>query len=158
VLVDDGRFAFLSSLKPVALEKSLPFGDELGMSWTPRMDQSVMGTTLLSMGRAFSRGIGVHAPSRLSWKLDQPYARLRGSVAIDDDVLSLGARGSVVFRISGNGKRLFESAVVRGGDAAVPFQVDLSGVDELTLEVDVADKSFVADRADWLQMLLVKPQ
>jgi hypothetical protein len=155
--VDDGSIVFLSTLRPDAAVDSTPFGDDLGMRWPHRIDQSVTSTPLTAGGRVHMRGIGVHAPSKITWKLDGAYATLRGRVAIDDQVLRLSARGSVIFRILIDGAKAWESAVVRGGDppVAVP-PVKLAGAHELALEVDVADNSCVADRADWLDMLLVR--
>ena len=46
---------------------------------------------------------------------------------------------------------------LRGGDPPMPLPaLELKGAQELVLEVDVADDLHVADRADWLRMLLVR--
>jgi hypothetical protein len=155
--VDDGAIAFLSALAPSSAVDSAPFGDALGMRWPHRVDRSVTGAPLSAGGRVFMRGIGVHAPSKLAWKLDGGWKTLRGSVAIDDQVLRLAARGSVVFRVSVDGKKRWESTALHGGDAplAMPPQ-DLSGAHELELEVTMADDTCVADRADWLDMILAR--
>jgi hypothetical protein len=157
IFVDDGSIAFLSALPPASAVDSTPFGDDLGMRWPHRVDASVSGAPLSAGGRVYMRGIGVHAPSRITWKLDGTYKTLRGRVAIDDQVLRLAAGGSVVFRIQVDGVKRWESGVVRGGDPplVLPPQ-NLTGAHELVLEVDVADNSCVADRADWLEMLLIR--
>jgi hypothetical protein len=157
VVVDDGALAFLSSLEPSRAVESSPFGDDLGIRWPHRVDLSVTASPLTAGGRVYARGIGVHAPSRIEWKLAKAWRSLRGSVAIDDQVLRLPARGSVVFRIHADGAQRWESATVRGGDAPIAFPaIDLTGVDELVLEVDADADSYVADRADWLRMILVR--
>jgi hypothetical protein len=44
---------------------------------------------------------------------------------------------------------------MHGGDPPAAFeQLDLAGAQELVLEADPSDGSSVADRADWLQMIL----
>jgi hypothetical protein len=155
--VDDGSLVVLSTLRPDLAVDSTPFGDDLGMRWPHRVDQSVTSTPLTAGGRVHMRGIGVHAPSALTWKLDGGYKSLRGRVAIDDQVLRLSARGSVVFRILVDGTKAWESAVVRGGDPPVAIPpLKMAGAHELALVVDVADNACVADRADWLDMLLVR--
>ena len=155
--IDDGSIVFLSALKPASAVDSMPFGDDLGMRWPHRIDQSVTGAPLTAGGRVHMRGIGVHAPSRVTWSIDGGFKSLRGSVAVDDQVLRLAARGSVVFRIHVDGVKRWESGVVHGGDPplAIPAQ-SLAGAHEIALEVDMADRSCVADRADWLDIVLIR--
>jgi hypothetical protein len=157
VSLDDGTIAFVSDLEPSSSQEGSPFGDELGMTWPHRMDQSVGGGPLVANGRVVPRGIGVHAPSRLTFVVDGQWDELRGSVVIDDDVLRLPARGSVIFRIHVDGELAWESGVVRGGmpPSTIP-PVTVRGAREFTLECDMAGDMHVADRADWLRMVLVK--
>ena len=157
VAVDDGTLTFLSSLPADERDEGSPFGDELGMTWPHRIDRSVTGLPLRAGGRLYTRGIGVQAPSRLVWRLDGGYRTLRGECAIDDQVLRLKGRGSVVFQIRVDGELAWESPVVRGGDLPVAFPpVDLTGAERLELEASMADDLHVADRADWLRMLLIR--
>jgi hypothetical protein len=157
VLVLTDRLTFLSDLPPDAAEESSPFGDDLGMSWPHQRDRSVSGGPLRAGGTIWSRGLGVHAPSRLTWRLGGAWRSLRGMAAVDDEVLTLAARGSVRFRVLADGEQRWESQIVRGGDAPVELPaIDLEGVDELVLEVDPATDLHVADRADWLHLVLRK--
>jgi hypothetical protein len=155
VVVEDGSVAFLSSMTPAEAPPSTPFGDDLGMRFETRFDRSVAGGALTAGGKTYARGLGMHAPGRILFKLDGAWKRLRGAVAVDDDTLRLTARGSVIFRVKVDGKVRFESLELHGGDPPVAFdQIDLSGAQELVLEADPSDGSSVADRADWLQMIL----
>jgi hypothetical protein len=156
--IDDGSVAFLSQLAPSRVEEGSPFGAELGMRWPHRVARAVDGAPLTAGGRARARGLGVHAPSTLAWTLDGGWARLiGGAVAIDDQVLRLGARGSVTFRVLVDGKEAWKSGVVRGGDGPLELPpIPLAGARELVLVVEQADETFVADRADWLGLLLVR--
>jgi hypothetical protein len=159
IVVDDGRLQYVSSLVPrQELGRGAPFGDELGLAWPHRMDRSVAGTPLTSGGSPYRRGIGMHAPSRLVFALDGEPRTLRGRLAIDDStaINAEGARGSVVFRVHADGERLWESPLVRGGDAPIAFPpLDLAGKHELVLEVDPAG-DFAGDRANWLDLVLVR--
>jgi hypothetical protein len=155
VLVEDGTVAFLSSIAALESPPSSPFGDDLGMRWSTRLDRSVMGGPLVAGGRVYARGFGMHAPGRIRWKLDGTWKHLRGAVAVDDDVLRLPSRGSVVFRVLVDGKVRFESRELHGGDSSAPIDiVELAGASELELVVESSDGSAVADRADWLSMIL----
>jgi len=157
VQCDDGRVQFLSDLEPSAVEEGGPFGDELGLTWPHQRDASVTGAPLQAGGKTWLRGIGVHSPSKLTYALDGKWKSLRGSVAIDDQVLLLSARGAVHFRVLVDGEERWASGLVRGGDSPVELgQIDLSGARELSLVVDMADDHYVADRADWLRPLLVR--
>lgn len=157
VFFDDGRLRFLSDLTPSAVDEASPFGDDLGLSWPHRMDRSVTGGPLSAGGRHWSRGIGVHAPSRLTFQLGGAWSELRGAVAIDDEVLRLSAKGSVIFRVIVDGEQRYESPVVKGGDPVLDLpRIALEGAKELMLEVDLSTDLHVADRADWLGVVLVK--
>lgn len=159
VLVDDGRVQYLSELAPRDAPPSRPFGDDLGMQWLHQVDRSVVDTPLTAGGRTFARGLGVHAPSRIVWALDGGFEALRGQVAVDDSVLKLAEHGSVRFRVLVDGEKRFESRILRGGDAPQAIVLEpsgLAGAKELVLEADVGDDGFTADRADWLQVTLVR--
>jgi len=157
IAVADGRLAFLSELELSSAEEGSPFGDELGMSWPHRIDRSVSGGALISAGRHYTRGLGVHAPSRLSWELDGSWSSLRGACALSDEVLRLPVRGSVVFRVHVDGEERWVSPPLSGGDAVVELpSIDLAGARELSLEVDMGGDFFAGDRANWLRMLLLR--
>lgn len=158
LVVDDGGLVFLSSMAPLSAEPSRPFGDDLGLTYAPRFDRNVLGGPLASGGRRYTRGIGVHAPSRIAWKVEPGFARLVGAVAIDDSVLRLSVRGSVRFRVLVDGKERFASAVVRGGEPPVRFDVPLDGGVEIALETEVADEAHIADRANWLDLTLLRAE
>ncbi|MEE8469559.1 MAG: NPCBM/NEW2 domain-containing protein, partial [Planctomycetota bacterium] len=100
---------------------------------------------------------GVHAPSRITWRLDGAWKELRGWVALDDSALENQFHGSAIFRVHVDGEVLWESPVVRGGDTplAIPA-IDLTQASELVLEVDAATEAFVSDRANWLRPILVR--
>ncbi|MCB9915363.1 MAG: NPCBM/NEW2 domain-containing protein [Planctomycetes bacterium] len=157
VFLEGAGLAFLSDLEPAESATTSLFGDDLGMTWPVRRDRSTTGGPLTAGGRTWTRGLGVHAPSRLVYALGGAWSGLRGSVAVDDEVTHLPARGSVRFRVHGDDVVLWESAVLHGGDPPVAFpQLDLTGVERLVLEVDMADELAVGDRADWLRPVLVR--
>lgn len=143
------RVVYLSDLKPAQSEqRSLP-----GAMWPARMDSNVTGGPLRLGGRAFVRGVGVHGFSSLSYELKGEFERFSAVIGVDD---SVGGSGSVVFRVLGDGKALFESRVMRGGDAPESVVVDLAGFDRLTLECDTADELDLSDHADWANAVLIR--
>lgn len=156
VALADGSFVYLSDLPvadggPVSL-----FGDDLGFTWPHRVDQAVDGGPLRVAGHEEARGLGVHAPSRLTWRLDGGHAQFRFGLGVDDSGVGTERSGSVRFRVLGDGRPLYESGLVRAGQPALnPPALAVAGVRELVLEVD-PDGDFVLDRADWLRPLLVR--
>ena len=103
-------------------------------------------STLRLRGKAFSRGLGVHSRSVLTYTLDGGYESLRATGGVDD---SVGPQGSVIYRVYGDDKLLYESPVQRGGDEPLEIQVPIKGVLLLRLEVDFADNGDAADHANW---------
>jgi len=170
IVVDDGSLVFLSDLTPEReIGRGRAFPGDLGMDWSHRIDRAVADRPLplTAGGKRWARGIGTHAPTRVVWKLDPRWRRLRGRVAIDDSVLFHGrsALGSVIFRVRVGEEVLWESGVVRGGDDPVEIpSVDLGEageVRELTLEADAVEElhgipDSRGDRADWLRVILVR--
>ena len=127
------------------------------MVWPHRLDRSVSGGPLRCGGRLYTRGIGVHAPSKLRWELDGSWSALKLAIGVDDEVLELAGRGSVIFRVVVDGEARFESEVMRGGRAPLEVpRISLEGAAELRLEVEMASDLHVADRADWLRPVLIR--
>ena len=149
---------YLSELTPQAVgPEGSPFGDGFGMVWPHRLDRSVSGGPLRCGGRLYTRGIGVHAPSKLRWELDGSWSALKLAIGVDDEVLELAGRGSVIFRVVVDGEARFESEVMRGGRAPLEVpRISLEGAAELRLEVEMASDLHVADRADWLRPVLIR--
>jgi len=157
VLLDDGSVEHLSSIAPVSANEGWPEGDELGMHWPYQLNRSVMGGPLTVGGRTWSRGIGVHAPSRLEWRLDGGWKTLVGAAAIDDSVGRLSYHGSVrcsIF-VGDASTPAWTSGKLEGGAAPASIgPLDLSGATKLTLVVEMDERLYVADRLDWLGMRL----
>ena len=152
--VTDLRFAntrviFLSDLEPTRYE-FVPWGTT---RWPWRKDRSVADRELFIDNQPFDRGIGVHSQSTLTYTLTEPYQQFAATVGLDDAV---GSRGSVVFRVTADGKEVFNSGLMKGGDAGKPVLVALNGAKTLQLLVDFGDELDVADQADWGAARLIK--
>lgn len=152
----NGKYIYLSDLDPVRVVESSPFGADAPRLFPYQKNRSVGGRPLRVGGVEYSQGLGVHSRCELYYELKKAYRTFRVSIAIDDEVNELAAKGSVVFRVKKDGVAIYESPIVRGGSPAIRVpDLDISGADMLLLEVDYADDLHVADRADWLDPLLV---
>ncbi len=104
------------------------------------------GITITLNGQTFERGLGVHAPSTVRLDLDGECTAFLADVGVDDEV---GDRGTVLFRVVGDGQELFVSGVVLGSQASVPVYADVTRVQMLDLEVKPAGDGVGWDHADW---------
>ncbi len=71
-------------------------------------------------------------------------------------------KGSVVFKVFGDGKELYSSGTVRGGEAVKHISLPVKGIDVLELRVEDAGDGISGDHADWLEASLdyfeIKPE
>lgn len=115
----------------------------------PVANRSVQEKTLRIGGREFAHGVGSHAASVIYITLAGAAEKFTGLVGVDDEVK--GNIGSVRFRIMGDGKLLWDSGVRKAGQEAVPFDVDLRGIQSLILCADPAEDGVSYDHADWAE-------
>jgi alpha-galactosidase len=118
----------------------------------PQANRSVDNHPLFIDGKRFEHGFGTHAISTLRIALGAKGQHFTAIVGVDDEV---GQRGSVIFKVVGDGKNLWESGVMRGGDPAKEVSVDLQGVNQLLLLVDDAGDDINYDHADWAEARIV---
>ncbi|HVV74027.1 MAG TPA: NPCBM/NEW2 domain-containing protein [Verrucomicrobiae bacterium] len=120
-----------------------------------RANKSVEGHTLSIGGEKFEHGLGTHAASTLRVALHGQAESFSATVGVDDEV---GTRGSVTFRLTGDGKKLWESPVLRGGQAAQKVEVNLHGIKTLLLSVGDGGDDVNYDHADWAEAKFVMAQ
>ncbi|NQU26083.1 MAG: NPCBM/NEW2 domain-containing protein [Candidatus Nealsonbacteria bacterium] len=128
--------------------------DELDMSrstsgWgSTQRNKSVDGGPLKIAGKSYQHGVGTHPPGAIRVALDGGSTRFTALVGIDDEV---GQAGTAEFLVFGDGKQLFKSPVMRGGQPPHKVDVDVRGVKKLDLVVTVAGDGFGHDHTDWLE-------
>lgn len=115
----------------------------------PEINRSVVGTPLSVGGTKYKRGIGAHAISRMLFDLGGKAVKVEGLAGPDDTNLFAT---NLEFKIIGDGRELWRSGVMKRGDEAVEFDVDLSGIDKVLLLVDMCDDEFMYDHADWVDV------
>jgi hypothetical protein len=129
----------------------------LELSWPARMDRAVDGEPIRFGERTFSRGIGVHSYSRITFPIDPAMRAFRTQYAIAGD----WPYANVTVRIKLDSQVAYEKKDVRGGVLASPVLIDLNGhAQTLTLEVDYGQNYDVQDRFNWIEpaLLRVKPE
>ena len=147
------EWVYLSDFEPLSY-KHLPY---FTMKWPYRRDRSVLGGPIRSGNRIYIKGLGMHSTSRLAYQLQEEFSRFDGKLAIDDVT---NGHGSVVCRVyvdrTGEWQQVYESPVIRGGDAPVSFSIAVKGANRLSLIVDAAERGDVMDHVNWINARLVR--
>ena len=143
VQIQGGKVQYLSQLQPVSVDEKTV----LAPPQPYQMDRSSQKDKLSIAGRRYPWGIGVHANSSLTFEINGRYKEFRSDIGIDTGMRD---RGSVVFSVLGDGKKIYESPVVKGSDSAPrKINVSVAGVQKLTLRVTDAGDLDLGDVANW---------
>ncbi|MGW7068011.1 sigma-70 family RNA polymerase sigma factor [Streptomyces sp. NPDC054855] len=96
----------------------------------------------------YGHGVTVHGQSSVTIDLNRACSSYEAVVGVDDMTMGLG---KVRFSVFGDGTRLWRSPLVKGGDRAVPVQVNLTGRKTIRLVVEPHSPFSSAALADWAQ-------
>ncbi len=114
---------------------------------TAQIDKSVTGKELSIAGTKYEFGVGTHAISTIRLQLKKKPVRFQAQVGVDDQAMN--TPGSIVFKITGDEKTLWESPLMKPGMAAIPVDLAIDKVNELLLIVTDAGNGIDYDHADW---------
>ncbi|UVI27405.1 NPCBM/NEW2 domain-containing protein [Paenibacillus spongiae] len=110
------------------------------------------GNMITLNGKGYEKGLGVHAYSKVSFYIGKNFSRFISDIGLDGE--TQGA--SVVFRVWGDGKKLYDSGVIKDNADSQHVNVDVSDVDVLMLEVTDGGVGNSATHADWAGAKLLK--
>ena len=99
--------------------------------WPARANLSTSGKPITLAGTTFANGLGSHTRFRLLIDCHGTASRFTSRVGVNDAANKQYA--SVIFRVEGDGKKLFMSPMMRPGDAPQVIDLDLTGVKRLVL-------------------------
>ncbi|MEV0372711.1 NPCBM/NEW2 domain-containing protein [Streptomyces sp. NPDC050636] len=97
-------------------------------------------------GMGFAKGLGVHAPSEVSFYTGGRCTAFNARAGIDDES---GGKGSAGFEVWADGKRIAESGTVTGTDTAETVTAAISGATTVRLVVTDGGDGMDYDHADW---------
>jgi hypothetical protein len=119
------------------------------------VNRNVQGGPLCLRGARCATGLGVQSRSEVTYELgDDGWTRFSTTIGIDD---AADGQGHAVFRVSVDGKTIYDSGDVRGSDGPIEVgPLDVSGGRRLTLIVDFGRRGSVRDIADWCDPLLMR--
>lgn len=98
--------------------------------------------------KQYGHGVTVHGKSSVTIDLNRECSSYDAVVGVDDLTMGLG---KVRFSVFGDGARLWRSPLIKGGDPAVPVQVNLTGRKTIRLVVEPHSPFDTAALADWAQ-------
>jgi hypothetical protein len=97
---------------------------------------------------SYAHGVTVHGHSSVTIDLNRACSSYDALAGIDDLTMKLG---KVHFSVYGDGVRLWNSGMVKGGDPAVPVHVDITGRETLRLVTEPHSPFDSVALADWAQ-------
>lgn len=104
------------------------------------------GEPITIAGTKYAKGLGTNSISDVQLYLAGTCTRLTAAVGVDDET---GGGGTVTFSVLADGKVLTTTQTVRGRQAAVPIDVDVTGAQVLDLRVGDAGDGNGQDHGDW---------
>lgn len=112
-----------------------------------------LGQPLKIGQQTFAHGLGHHAPGEIVVALDGQFAEFVTLVGVQ---WQGGQRGSVIFGVEVDGKRVFESSRMSDSDPPQEVRVSVLGARELRLVASDAGDGISSDMANWIEARLVR--
>jgi len=135
---------------PIELVR-LDFGT-IGIDTTVRPPNAATALPLQIGRQTFKKGLGMHASAELAVWLDGRYEAFESEVGVLPHAQS---GGSVVFQVDVDGRRRFDSGVVRQGEPPRKVRVALNDAKQLVLRVGDAGDGILNDAAQWADARLI---
>lgn len=110
------------------------------------------GRMITVNGKGYEKGLGVHAYSKASFYIGKNFSRFISDIGLDAE--TQGA--TVIFQVWGDGKKLYDSGLIKDNADSQHVNVDVSDVDVLMLEVMDGGIGNGASHADWAGAKLLK--
>lgn len=156
VLSSTGYVAAAQNLEYVSDKPQLVISSSQGwgeLGWDTAAHQVGISGEPIRIGTStFEKGLGHHANGTILLDLGSDYEAFEAQVGLQP----CGGGGSVIFRLVGDGKVVFQSGVLRASDAAIAVKANVRGVQELQLEALDAGDGITCDMANWANARLVR--
>jgi hypothetical protein len=122
---------------------------------TVQLDKSITGNTITLGTTTYTKGLGTHADSTIVYNLAGQYTHFLSDIGMDARVI--GRDAAVKFQVLGdNGVVLYDSGVMTDTAAAKSIDINVTGVQQLTLIVTTATPGDIDYcHGDWADARLV---
>ncbi len=148
----NGPASWLSSRPP---KENIQIPYDTSLTWPARMNLSVTGKPIRFQDRTYSRGIGVHAYSRLVYPLDGQYQAFRTQYALDTTETD-GRYAALTIRIKLDDRIVHEQKDLKPDTLSPPILIPLAGAHTLTLEADYGPQGDRQARLNWIEPVLLR--
>jgi len=118
---------------------------------TLQKNKNITGAPIVIGRNRYARGIGSHSNAIITYEINGKYKRLQAWVGTD-----AGSRGSVTFEVRIDGRKAWESGLMRGGDNAKRVDLDITGAKTIELVVGDGGDGINSDWADWADAMLLR--
>lgn len=145
----NGNLVALSDMRPISVEETPYFG----RSMAHHTDESLEGGPLHMKGRTYAKGLAVHSRCKLTYALDDQFAKFKTQVGFDD---SAGDKGRVVCRVLADGNELFAKPDMLASEDPQSLELSVVGAKQLSLEIDFGADQDVGDRVIWAEPRLFR--
>ena len=112
----------------------------------PQVDKNCVEKRMSIAGQSFDWGVGTHADSLLQVKLDGKAEKFTAIVGVDDETQG---KGTVSFQVYADGKKIYDSGVMKGGDRGKEVDIPLLNVRHLMLAAASGKDDIHFDHANW---------
>ncbi len=111
--------------------------------------ESILGTPLQIGSQTFKTGLGTHAISDMLIWSPEPIVTFSAQVGVDHNERTKADRGSVVFAIYSDRRKLYQSPILHAGQDPVKLEIDTGETHLLHLRVGDGLDGPQFDHADW---------
>ncbi len=111
------------------------------------------GTPLRIGSNTYEKGLGHHANGEITVNLRGEYREFLAAIGVQ---WQGGGRGSVIFRVEVDGKRVFESKPVSDSTPVQELKIPVAGARQLRLIASDAGDGIGCDMANWAEARLVR--
>ncbi len=112
---------------------------------TPQINQSIREKPLTIGGKVYEYGVGLHASASIWVDLGGGCDSFSTEVGVDD---AAGAPGTITYKFYADGRKLWESGIMKWGEKAKTVQLDLRGCRMLLIQIGDAGDGISFDHAD----------
>ena len=129
----------------------MPFVSSSNGQGSVRLNTTSSGVPISLGGITYSSGLGVYADSSVTVNLAGQYSVFQSQIGVP----SAFSSSSVIFQVYGDGNLLYQSPAVTSASGAIPVDVNVSGVQQLSLKVIGSTGSTTGDSAVWAAPRLI---
>ncbi len=139
-----GGTTYLSDLNPTSASNGYgPYERDKANGGAAAGDGHPLG---LANGVTYTKGLGVHANSSLTYALGGSYSSFQATVGVDAEV---APDGSVVFQVFVDGAKVYDSGKLTWASGVRTVNVNVAGKSTLQLVVTDSGDGTSYDHADW---------